>query len=93
IAFDNTTGGGPEFPGTRASYEPLGLPTTPFDLTLNLSERHHPDGSPAGLSGGLEFAVDLFDRGTAERLAGALAGLLDQVAEQPGRPVAELDVL
>ncbi|MDY0815146.1 non-ribosomal peptide synthetase [Kitasatospora purpeofusca] len=93
IAFDNTTGGGPEFPGTRASYEPLGLPTTPFDLTLNLSERHHPDGSPAGLSGGLEFAVDLFDRSTAERLAAALAALLDQVAEQPGRPVAELDVL
>ncbi|MFB8204887.1 amino acid adenylation domain-containing protein [Kitasatospora purpeofusca] len=93
IAFDNTTGGGPEFPGTRASYEPLGLPTTPFDLTLNLSERLGPDGSPAGLSGGLEFAVDLFDRATAERLAGALAGLLDQVAEQPDRPVAELDVL
>ncbi|CAN3979390.1 Polyketide synthase modules and related proteins [Kitasatospora purpeofusca] len=93
IAFDNTTGGGPEFPGTRASYEPLGLPTTPFDLTLNLSERLDRDGSPAGLSGGLEFAVDLFDRATAERLAAALAGLLDQVAEQPDRPVAELDVL
>ncbi|MFJ4097366.1 amino acid adenylation domain-containing protein [Kitasatospora sp. NPDC089913] len=93
IAFDNTTGGGPEFPGTRASYEPLGLPTTPFDLTLNLSERLDPAGTPAGLSGGLEFAVDLFDRGTAEQLAAALAGLLDQVAEQPGRPVAELDVL
>ncbi|MFE6750926.1 amino acid adenylation domain-containing protein [Kitasatospora purpeofusca] len=93
IAFDNTTGGGPGFPGTRASYEPLGLPTTPFDLTLNLSERLDPDGTPAGLSGGLEFAVDLFDRATAERLAGALAGLLDQVAEDPDRPVAELDVL
>ncbi|MFD9060212.1 amino acid adenylation domain-containing protein [Kitasatospora purpeofusca] len=93
IAFDNTTGGGPEFPGTRAAYEPLGLPTTPFDLTLNLSERLDLDGSPAGLSGGLEFAVDLFDRATAERLAAALAGLLDQVAERPDRPVAELDVL
>ncbi|MCX4758392.1 amino acid adenylation domain-containing protein [Kitasatospora purpeofusca] len=93
IAFDNTTGGGPEFPGTRAAYEPLGLPTTPFDLTLNLSERLDRDGSPAGLSGGLEFAVDLFDRATAERLAAALAGLLDQVAERPDRPVAELDVL
>ncbi|MFF7456374.1 amino acid adenylation domain-containing protein [Kitasatospora sp. NPDC008115] len=93
IAFDNTAGGGPAFPGTRAAYEPLGLPTTPFDLTLNLSERHHPDGTPAGLSGGLEFAVDLFDRATAERLAAALVHLLAQAAEQPHLPVAELDVL
>ncbi|WP_380284002.1 amino acid adenylation domain-containing protein [Kitasatospora purpeofusca] len=93
IAFDNTAGGGPAFPGTRAAYEPLGLPTTAFDLTLNLSERHHPDGSPAGLCGGLEFAVDLFERATAERLAAALVRLLAQAAEQPHRPVAELDVL
>ncbi|MGP3689481.1 amino acid adenylation domain-containing protein [Streptomyces sp. IBSNAI002] len=80
IAFDNTAGGGPEFPGTRTAYEPLGLPTTAFDLTLNLSERHHPGGGPAGLEGGLEFATELFDRATAERLAAALARLLAQVA-------------
>ncbi|MEU9232419.1 amino acid adenylation domain-containing protein [Streptomyces subrutilus] len=93
IAFDNTAGGGPEFPGTRTAYEPLGLPTTAFDLTLNLSERHHPDGAPAGLEGGLEFATELFERTTAERLAEALVRLLAQVAEDPHRPVAELDVL
>ncbi|MFH9794693.1 amino acid adenylation domain-containing protein [Streptomyces virginiae] len=93
IAFDNTAGGGPEFPGTRTAYEPLGLPTTAFDLTLNLSERHHPDGAPAGIEGGLEFATDLFDRATAERLADALLRLLAQVAADPNRPVAELDVL
>ncbi|MFJ6777757.1 amino acid adenylation domain-containing protein [Streptomyces yangpuensis] len=93
IAFDNTAGAGPAFPGTRTAYEPLGLPTTAFDLTLNLSERHHPDGTPAGIEGGLEFATDLFDRATAERLAEALPRLLAQAAEDPHRPVAELDVL
>ncbi|MFD9800127.1 amino acid adenylation domain-containing protein [Streptomyces sp. NPDC059071] len=94
IAFDNTAGGGsPELPGIRTAYEPLGLPTTAFDLTLNLAERHHPDGSPAGLEGGLEFATDLFDRATAERLAEALTRLLVQAADDPHRPVAELDVL
>ncbi|MEU8523399.1 amino acid adenylation domain-containing protein, partial [Streptomyces sp. NPDC048577] len=93
IAFDNTDGGGPEFPGTRTAYEPLGLPNTAFDLTLNLSERHHPDGTPAGLDGGLEFATDLFDRTTAERLAAALPDLLAQAVADPHRPVAELDVL
>ncbi|MFD7611477.1 amino acid adenylation domain-containing protein, partial [Streptomyces sp. NPDC059828] len=93
IAFDNTAGGGPAFPGTRTAYEPLGLPTTAFDLTLNLSERHHPDATPAGLEGGLEFATDLFDRATAERLADALLRLLAEAADDPHRPVAELDVL
>ncbi|WP_051892658.1 amino acid adenylation domain-containing protein [Streptomyces erythrochromogenes] len=93
IAFDNTAGGGPEFPGTRTAHEPLGLPTTAFDLTLNLSERHRPDGTPGGVEGGLEFATDLFDRATAERLAEALLRLLAQAAEDPHRPVAELDVL
>ncbi|MEV7506671.1 amino acid adenylation domain-containing protein [Streptomyces sp. NPDC091201] len=93
IAFDNTAGGDPEFPGTRTAYEPLGLPTTAFDLTLNLSERHHADGSPAGIHGGLEFATDLFDRATAHRLAHALLRLLAQAADDPHRPVAELDVL
>ncbi|MFF5970812.1 amino acid adenylation domain-containing protein [Streptomyces sp. NPDC012769] len=93
IAFDNTAGGGPQFPGTHTAYEPLGLPTTAFDLTLNLSERHHPDGTPAGLEGGLEFATDLFDRSTAERLADVLLLLLAQAAADPHRPVAEFDVL
>ncbi|MFJ9940165.1 non-ribosomal peptide synthetase [Streptomyces erythrochromogenes] len=93
IAFDNTAGSGPEFPGTRTAHEPLGLPTTAFDLTLNLSERHHPDGRPGGVEGGLEFATDLFDRATAERLADALLHLLAQAADDPHRPVAELDVL
>ncbi|WP_168714696.1 non-ribosomal peptide synthetase [Streptomyces sp. A0592] len=93
IAFDNTAGGGPEFPGTRTAHEPLGLPTTAFDLTLNLSERHHGDGTPGGVEGGLEFATDLFDRATAERLADALLRLLAQAAEDPHRPVAALDVL
>ncbi|MET9348790.1 amino acid adenylation domain-containing protein [Streptomyces termitum] len=94
IAFDNTAGDTtPALPGTRAAHEPLGLPSTAFDLTLNLSERHHPDGTPAGLDGGLEYATDLFDRTTAERLAAALTGLLDQVADDPHRPVAALDVL
>ncbi|MFG3194288.1 non-ribosomal peptide synthetase [Streptomyces omiyaensis] len=93
IAFDNTAGGDPDFPGTRAAHEPLGLPTTAFDLTLNLSERHHPDGTPAGLEGGLEYATDLFDRATAARLAAALTGLLAQIAADAGRRVSALDVL
>ncbi|MFD6304383.1 amino acid adenylation domain-containing protein, partial [Streptomyces sp. NPDC060223] len=41
----------------------------------------------------LEFATDLFDRTTAERLAARMLRLLGQVAAEPDRLVRELEVL
>ncbi|MEU9185750.1 amino acid adenylation domain-containing protein [Streptomyces sp. NPDC048484] len=41
----------------------------------------------------LEYAADLCDSGTAERLAGRLVRLLEQVAAEPDLPVGALDVL
>ena len=43
-----------------------------FDLSLSLAERRGADGSPAGISGALEYASDLFDRVSVEALAGRL---------------------
>ncbi|MFF2044550.1 amino acid adenylation domain-containing protein, partial [Kitasatospora sp. NPDC058170] len=93
LAFDNTADAGPSFPGVQAEHEPVGFGTATFDLTLNLVEQHHPDGTPAGLGGGLEYATDLFDHATAERLAAALARILEQAADDPSRPVGTLEVL
>ncbi|MFI6406277.1 non-ribosomal peptide synthase/polyketide synthase [Streptomyces sp. NPDC050548] len=41
----------------------------------------------------LEYATDLFDESTAERLAGRLARLLDRAAAEPDRAVRDLDLL
>ena len=61
--------------------------TAKFDLTLNLAR------SGEGLGASLEYATDLFDSTTAERLLGAFSALLSGVAAAPGRPVVEIELL
>ncbi|GAB7185303.1 amino acid adenylation domain-containing protein [Kitasatospora sp. Ki12] len=93
IAFAGAAEDGPAFPGVTVTEEPVDFGTATFDLTLRLVERQGEDGAAAGLAGVLEYATDLFDRETGERLAAALESILRQVADDPARPVAELDVL
>ncbi|MFD4506428.1 amino acid adenylation domain-containing protein [Streptomyces sp. NPDC058457] len=93
LAYDNTTEADIAFPGVHAEHETTDFTTSPFDLCLNVTERHGPDGATTGLGGALEYATDLFDRETAERLTTALTAVLSQIAEDPGRAVGSLDVL
>lgn len=58
--------------------------TTKFDLTLDLVE------TPEGLGGRLEYATDLFDRGTMERLLAHFRVLLEGLVADPTRPVGDL---
>ena len=60
--------------------------TAKVDLILELVEAE-------GVSGRLEYAADLFDRETAERMAERLRVLLEAAAGDPERPVAELPIL
>jgi amino acid adenylation domain-containing protein len=60
--------------------------TAKFDLLLEMNEA-------TGLQGSLEHASDLFDRTTAERLAGHLRVLLEAAAENPDLPLSELPLL
>ncbi|WP_405518713.1 amino acid adenylation domain-containing protein [Streptomyces canus] len=57
---------------------------------LSLFMRQTPGGA---LDGVLEYATSLFDRSTAERLAGHFLTLLDQVAAHPQTPLGALDLL
>ncbi len=61
--------------------------TAKFDLTLNVTR----SGEDLGAS--LEYATDLFDSTTVERLLGAFSALLSGVAAAPGRPVVEIELL
>ncbi|HKV10170.1 MAG TPA: amino acid adenylation domain-containing protein, partial [Thermoanaerobaculia bacterium] len=58
-----------------------------FDLTLNLAE------SDGGLFGTFEYATDLFDAATIDRLAVHFERLLAAALEAPERPVRELPLL
>ncbi|PWW67009.1 non-ribosomal peptide synthetase [Actinokineospora spheciospongiae] len=64
-----------------------------FDLSFSVAEHHGPDGAPAGLSGTVEYSADLFEPGTAHRLARWLPRLLESALADPTRPVADLELL
>jgi amino acid adenylation domain-containing protein len=63
--------------------------TAKFDLLVAFA------GQPgsAGLAGVIEFASDLFDRGTVEALAARLVTLLAAVTTAPDTPIGGIDIL
>ncbi|MEV5242005.1 amino acid adenylation domain-containing protein [Streptomyces cinnamoneus] len=72
---------------------PVAVDTAKFDLSFQMGERFDDSGAPAGIEGGIEFATDLFDRSTAERLAGRLERLLTAVVADPELRTGAVDVL
>ncbi|MER5883123.1 amino acid adenylation domain-containing protein [Streptomyces sp. NPDC001941] len=82
-----------ELAGFACRPEPGRADIAKFDLSFFLAECEDGDGAPAGLDGFVEYASDLFDRGTAEALAIRLERVLRQVARDPGVRIDDLDVL
>ncbi|MEU1485843.1 amino acid adenylation domain-containing protein [Streptomyces sp. NPDC005752] len=60
-----------------------------FDLTFAFTEER----AAGGLGAGIEYATALFDRATVETLATRLVRLLEQVAADPGLPLAGYGLL
>ncbi|MEU4558324.1 amino acid adenylation domain-containing protein [Actinoplanes sp. NPDC023936] len=58
-----------------------------FDLWLSLAD------AGQTLPGGLEFATDLFDTGTAERFLTGFRRVLEQVVADPDLPISRLDLM
>ncbi|MGW6654332.1 amino acid adenylation domain-containing protein [Streptomyces rubiginosohelvolus] len=79
-------------PGIEATPHAVDLGAAKFDLTVNLVERHGEDGTPAGITGDVEYATDLFDAATARAFGQRLLTLLRAAAADPERPLAEIDL-
>ncbi|MER6409493.1 condensation domain-containing protein, partial [Streptomyces viridosporus] len=84
---------GLELPGLTFGGHPVEHTVAKYDLALSLTEQRTPGGSPAGITGALEFAVDLFDPSTAGRLAERFVRLLSAWAEEPDRVLSDVHVL
>src|SRR5262245_11234381 len=67
----------PDLPGLTAEAIDFETDTTPFDLTLILSE------DAEGMEALLEYATDLFDRATIERMADHFTALVEALADDP----------
>jgi amino acid adenylation domain-containing protein len=87
LAFQNVRLGAMEVPGL--ALEPLSQEsaTTKFDLTFTLFD------VAGGLAGQLEYASDLFERTTVERLLGHFRSLLEGLVQAPGAALADLPLL
>nr|WSY54834.1 amino acid adenylation domain-containing protein [Streptomyces sp. NBC_00886] len=83
----------PQLAAPSLTFEPHmnmadGIQVAKFDLTVTLSEA---DGG--GYRGFLEYALDLFDRGTVERLATRFVRVLEQALAAPGTAITAIEVL
>ena len=80
-------------PGVSAEPEPMQTAAAKVDLSFTLTENFGPDGRPAGVDVDLAYALDLFDRGSAEGLAQGLVRVLAAVVAAPDVPVSRVPVL
>ena len=76
-----------ELPGLTLRPWGIGTATAKFDLSLAMTE------AEGGLVGALDFAADLFDRTTAQRLAGHLRNLLNGAVAAPDVHLSGLPLL
>lgn len=86
-------GDGLTLPGLRVAAESSSTGFAKFDLALFFTEQHEGQQSPAGMSGVIEYAADLFDKPTVEALGRHLVRLLEAVAADPDIRVSEVDIL
>ncbi|GAA0280040.1 hypothetical protein GCM10010302_17240 [Streptomyces polychromogenes] len=93
LAVDSTPEARMELPGLRVDPVPAGAASAKFDLSVLLSEEHDAQGGPAGISGVLEFSLDLFDPASAELLAARLRRVLDAAVDGPDRPLSTIGIL
>ncbi|MFD3373437.1 MULTISPECIES: amino acid adenylation domain-containing protein [unclassified Streptomyces] len=105
LALHNNAPAVLDLPGIDATPLPTGEPAAKFDLFFSLSETFHTDTStssgtdtdsgdrPAGLHGGIDYALDLFDRETVETLAERFVRVLDTVTREPHQRVSGVEVL
>src|SRR5208337_1264009 len=76
-----------QLPGLTVKPMAVDSGTAKFELTLWMTA----DGE--GLRGVLEYNTDLFERGTIQRMRGHFQRLLEGIAADPGRRIAELPLL
>jgi amino acid adenylation domain-containing protein/non-ribosomal peptide synthase protein (TIGR01720 family) len=93
LNFENTPEMDLTFPGVRTRLHPVNTQVAKFDLSFSLGERYADDGTPAGITGLLNYSADLYERSSAEDIAARFGCLLESVAADPAQRVSELDLL
>ena len=87
FAWQNIVEAGFALEGLRVELIPASTQTAKFDLYINMG-----DIPGLGLVGYLEYATDLFDRDSAQRLATRFLSVIETLVTRPDSPVRLVDV-
>ncbi|HEX2189730.1 MAG TPA: amino acid adenylation domain-containing protein, partial [Longimicrobiaceae bacterium] len=87
FSLQNAPDPAPPPAGLRMSLHGAAAESAKYDLVLTAAD------APGEIPAQLAYALDLFDRETAARMASHLAVLLDAVAAAPDTPVADLPLM
>ncbi|WP_452299540.1 amino acid adenylation domain-containing protein, partial [Mycolicibacterium holsaticum] len=72
---------------------PLDTGTARADLSFGLAERWAAEGTPAGITGEVEFRTDVFDAASVEALIERFRRMLVEMTADPGGRLSSVDVL
>ncbi|PZS15296.1 MAG: hypothetical protein DLM60_17665 [Pseudonocardiales bacterium] len=93
LALQNAPEADFELPGLDTSFVSAPTATSRVDLSISLSERRGPDGSPEGIDGVIEYASDLFDPATIETIVARWVRLLEAAVTDPDRQISRIEIL
>ncbi|MEU0086975.1 amino acid adenylation domain-containing protein [Streptomyces sp. NPDC006274] len=93
VGYHARTGDELGLAGLQVEYVPFRIRSAKFDLVFSFTEHTDGDGSDGSLVCRLEFATELFDHETAERIADRLRALVAALVAAPERPVSQAEIL
>ncbi|MFI1973450.1 condensation domain-containing protein, partial [Streptomyces cinnamoneus] len=93
LALQNNAEAVLDLPGLKVTALPGGDAPAKFDLSFALAEEFDAQGSPAGLTGSVTYAADLFDRASVEMITERFVRVLETVTADPAVTVSQVDVL
>ncbi|MFG3506480.1 amino acid adenylation domain-containing protein [Streptomyces sp. NPDC047821] len=93
VGYHTRTGAELELAGLQVEHVPFRIRSAKFDLVFSFTERTDADGGADSLVCRLEFATELFDHRTAERLGDRLRALVAALAAAPHQPLSRAEIL
>ncbi|MEN3584036.1 amino acid adenylation domain-containing protein [Streptomyces sp. ZYX-F-203] len=93
VGYHARTGDELELAGLQVEYVPFRIRSAKFDLVFSFTEHTEADGGAESLACRLEFATELFDHETAERLGDRLRALVAALVAAPEQPVSQAEIL
>ncbi|WP_433527655.1 amino acid adenylation domain-containing protein [Nocardia pseudovaccinii] len=93
LSFQNLAATSLELPGLTVAAVDFDAAVSQFDLHWIIGDHYDESGRPAGISGAVTYAHDLFDERTVQSFVARFARLLGEIAAAPRTVVGELELL